>query len=147
MSRIKILGKVLNNQDIAALKALATEAGCEAKELEVIDSIGEPDPVCEDEVVLVLATSDTCSSPDLEEELAKTPNGGRRVICIWPKSTHGDALPEATKKYSYSIIPWSSQKLSVVLADDDVTFFERADGTALPKVKTDRNLCVDEKPK
>ena len=37
MSDVKILGKNLTIQEIAALKALATEAGCDPKKIEVVE--------------------------------------------------------------------------------------------------------------
>jgi hypothetical protein len=99
--------------------------------------------------VLVVMTPATCADASLEEELAKTQNGGRRAICIWP--VEGDVSPEhppAAKKYGYSIIPWDADKLRAVAADDDVFYFETSAGEPLPTVETERNLCVVEvKPK
>jgi hypothetical protein len=149
MARIKILGKMLTDEEVEALKALGAEAGCEAGDIEVVESVGEPDPDCEDEIIFVLATPRTCADPDLEQELAKIPNGGRRTICIWPKGSQPFELPPATTKYSYSIVPWSVEKLRVVVADDDITCFESPTGQPLPKARTERNLCVEQvgKPK
>jgi hypothetical protein len=148
MTRIKILGKVLSDEEVAAVKALAEAAGCQVGQIEVVRSVGEPDPDCEDEIIFVLTTPDTCADPNLEQELAKTPNGGRRAICIWPKDSQPFELPPATTKYSYSIVPWNAEKLRVVVADDDITCFESPTGEPLPKVPTERNLCVEQgKPK
>ncbi len=94
-------------------------------------------------------TPAACADASLDEELAKTQNGGRRAICIWP--VEGDVPPEhppAAKKYGYSIIPWDANKLRAVAADDDVFYFETPAGEPLPTVETERNLCVVEvKPK
>jgi hypothetical protein len=149
MRRIKILGKTLNDTETAALVDLAVEAGCSAAEIEVVATVGEPVPDCDDEIVLILMSPATCTDTGLEEEMAKTPNGGRRAICIWP--LEGDLPtepPPAVKKYGYSIIPWDAAKLSAVAADDDVLCFETSTGQPLPTVETERNLCVVEvKPK
>jgi hypothetical protein len=134
MAYIRIFGKALTDREVEALKALGAEAGCVVSDIEVVKSVGEPDPDCDDEVIFVLATPDTCADPDLEQELAKAPNGGRRVICIWPKDSQSSELPPAAAKYSYSIIPWSAEKLRVVVADDDITCFESPTGEPLPKV-------------
>lgn len=146
MRRIWILGKALTKDEVAKLTKLAVEAGCSLDEIEVVPSIGDPTPDCDDEIVLVMMSPSTCSDPSLESELAKTPNGGRRVICIWP---HDGELPieppSAARKYGYSIIPWAPDKLRSVAADDDVLCFETPSGEPLPKVETERNLCVDEK--
>jgi hypothetical protein len=132
----------------SAVTELAAEAGCSLEEIEVVSSIGGPVPGCDDEIVLVLMSPETCSDPLLEDELAKTPNGGRRAICIWPeKGAVPDEPPSAAKKYGYSIIPWDADKLCSVAADDDVLCFETPTGEPLPKVETERNLCVDEKAK
>ncbi len=149
MSDIKILGKTLKAEEVEALTGLATEAGCDVHDIEVVESVGEPDPDCDDEILLILATPATCSQPDLEKDMAKAMNGARRVIWVWPKDGEAAEVPEATKKYSYSIIPWNAEKLSAVAANDDVTCFELPTGQPLPKEKTERNLCVEEikKPK
>lgn len=153
MPKTKIFGKNLLQQELNDMEALAVKAGCLPDELEVVDSVGEPDPEAGDEVLLVLATAATCADPTLEEEFAKAQNGGRRVVCVWPKAGSGtqppDAaslpaqLPDAASKYAYSILPWHPKKLSSVLADDDVTCFENEAGVPLPKVPMDRNQCVD----
>jgi len=144
MSRVKILGKSLKKEEVEALVALITEAGCDAERAEIVESIGEPEPDCLDELIFVLATPQTCADPTLEKEFAKVLNGGRRAIWIWPKEAATADIPEATKKYSYSIIPWSAKKLASVVADDDVTCFELPTGEPLPKVEMERNLCVEE---
>jgi hypothetical protein len=145
MRRIKILGRALSDAEAAAAVNLAKEAGCAASEIEVTASLGDPIPDCDDEIVLVVMTPATCADASLEEELAKTPNGGRRAICIWP--VEGDIPaehPPAAKKYGYSIIPWDADKLRAVAADDDVFCFETPAGEPLPTVETERNLCVVE---
>jgi hypothetical protein len=145
MRRIKILGKALSEVEIAAAADLAAEAGFAADEIEVTPSVGDPAPDCDDEIVLVVMTPGTCADESLEEELAKTQNGGRRAICIWP--VDGDVPtehPPAARKYGYSIIPWDADKLRTVGADDDVFYFETSTGDPLPAVETERNLCVVE---
>jgi hypothetical protein len=145
MRRIKLLGKALSRDEIGAVIELAKQAGCSAEEIEVVTRIGDPVPDCDDEIVLVLLSPATCTDPDLEQELAKTPNGGRRPICIWPPD--GDvaaAPPAAASKYGYSIIPWDQGKLRSVAADDDTLCFEKPNGEPLPTVPTERNLCVED---
>lgn len=148
MRRIRILGKTLSKNEITAVTELAMEAGCSPQEIDVVSSIVDPVPDCDDEIVLILMSPATCSDPTLDEELAKTQNGGRRAICIWPKEGGVRVEPpSAAKKYSYSIIPWKADKLHAVAADDDILCFETPAGEPLPKVKTERNLCIDEKAK
>jgi hypothetical protein len=145
MRRIKIFGRALSGVEAAAAVDFAAEAGFTAAEIEVTASVGEPLADCDDEIVLVVMTPATCADVSLEEELAKTPNGGRRAICVWP--TQGDIPdehPSAAKKYAYSIIPWDAEKLRAVAADDDVFCFETPAGEPLPTVETERNLCVVE---
>jgi hypothetical protein len=149
MSDVKIFGKTLTGAEVKALAALAAEAGCAVENIKVVESIGEPDAGRGDEIVLILATPATCSQPDLEKEMARAMNGARRVIWVWPENGRAADVPGPTKKYSYSIIPWSAEKLAAVAADDDITCFELPSGQPLPKEKTERNLCVEEikKPK
>jgi hypothetical protein len=145
MSKTKIIGKNVTKQQLKELMELAAEAGCHPDDLEVVESVGEPDPEAEDEVFLVLATPATCADPDLEQEFAKAQNGGRRVVCVWPKSAGGAQpagaaskpaqLPDAASKYAYSVLPWHPKKLSGVLADDDVTCFENDAGVPLPRCR------------
>lgn len=148
MRRFKILKKGLSRKEVKEMNALAVDAGFKPDEVEIVDSVGEPDATCDDEIILVLASPATCADPELESELAAAQRGGRRAICVWPKE--GVTVPEppvATKKYAYSIIRWDADKLRVVAADDDELCFETPDGQPLPVPKTERNLCVDEKAK
>jgi hypothetical protein len=148
MRRFKILGKGVSLDQQEHMKKLALQAGASKEEIEVIESVGEPDPKCDDEIILVLASPPVCADPDLEKELAATQQGGRRAICIWPEGQGASAEPPAAaKKYAYSIIRWDAHKLRVVAADDDELCFETPDGQTLPAPKTERNLCVEEKAK
>src|SRR5262249_28783717 len=141
MSHMKIFGKSLTKEEVKELVGLVVDAGCAADEIKIIESVSEPELNCEDEVILVLATPQTCSDPNLEGELSNVPDGGRRAIWVWPKDATTAEVPEGTKKYSYSIIPWSAEKLAAVVADDDFTCFELPTGESLPKVEMERNLC------
>jgi hypothetical protein len=148
MRRFKILKKGLSSKEVKAMNALAVDAGFKTDEIEMVDSVGEPDAACDDEIILVLASPATCADPELESELAAAQRGGRRTICVWPEE--GAAAPEppdAAKKYAYSIIRWDADKLRVVAVDDDELCFGSQDGQPLPVPKTERNLCVDEKAK
>ena len=142
MTRMKIFGKRLTESEIDAVKALVDESGNLVDQIEVVTLIGEPDPDGEDEAILMLATPDTCSDPDLGKELEKSPNGGHRVIWIWTKDAETADMPAAANKYCYSVIPWNADRLRAVAADDDATCFEQPNGEPLPIVPTDRNLCV-----
>jgi hypothetical protein len=146
MRRIKVLGKQLSPSVIEAVWKLLGEAGCSLDEIEVVETLGEPTPECDDEIVLLLMSAAVCADPDLDAELAKTPNGGRRAICIWPGDGSASAdEPDAVGKYAYSIISWSAEKLRAALADDDDLIFETSSGAPRPTVDTERNLCVGEK--
>jgi hypothetical protein len=149
MRRIKILNRGLSVAQTKKLKALAAEAGFHTEEIVVVSSVGEPDPVCDDEIILIHASSSVCTDADLESELAAVQRGGRRAICIWPESAdEAPAEPsDAMKKYAYSIIRFDAERLSVVAADDDELCFEAPTGEPLPVPETERNLCVDEKAK
>ena len=147
MTQFTLFGKQLTDAEIDALKALVAEAGCPADEIAVVDAVSDPDPDVEDQVILVLGTAATCADADMETNLAKAANGGRRAIWIWPRDAEAAPLPAAAAKYSYSVIPWSAEKLGAVSADDDVTCFETPSGKPLPKVPTERNVCVEEKAK
>jgi hypothetical protein len=149
MNDVKIFGKSLSNEEVAALKALAIEAGCDPMEIDVVDSISGSDTDSDDEILLILATPATCSETDLEKEMAKAASGVCRTIWVWPKEAPIADVPEATKKYSYSMVPWDAQKLAAVIADDDVTCFELPTGQPMPKEKMEHNLCVEDpkKPK
>jgi hypothetical protein len=146
MRRIKVLVKHLSSGDVGAVRKLLSEVGCLLEELELVETLGEPTPECDDEIVLVLMSEAVCADPNLGDELAKTPNGGRRVICIWPGDGGVPAEePDAVGKYAYSIISWSADKLRAAMADDDVLTFETCSGAPRPTVDTERNLCVGEK--
>jgi hypothetical protein len=146
MRRIKVLGKQLSPTEVEAVQRLLAEVECSPEEIEVVESLGEPTPSCDDEIIILLMSTAACSDPNLDEELAKTPNGGRRVICIWPGDGSEPAIePDAVGKYAYSIVPWDAEKLKTAVTDDDVLTFETASGAARPEVDTERNLCVGEK--
>jgi hypothetical protein len=145
MSRIYILGTKLTDAEVERMKVLANQAGYDQGKIEVAASIGAPDPDGEDEVILMLATSATCADPNLEKELTKAQNGGRRVICIWPNNAVPSDLPDAAAKYCYSVIPWDADKVRAVAADDNVMYFETPTGEPRPKIETERNLCVEQK--
>ncbi|MHC2754939.1 hypothetical protein ACVIWV_010454, partial [Bradyrhizobium diazoefficiens] len=75
--------------------------------------------------MLILASPDACTDPELEADLTVTQRGGRRAICVWPKDAEGDTQPpEAMKKYAYSIVRFDTDRLRVVSADDDQLCFE-----------------------
>ena len=148
MRHITILGRNLKDEEIEQIKRLAEEAGMTGDEIEVVDAVGEPDPDCEDEIVLILASAESCADTALEADLATTQRGGRRAICVWPEGMVADALPpDAMNKYAYSIIRFDAEKLRVVATEEDQHCFEAPNGQPLPKPKTERNLCVDEKAK
>jgi hypothetical protein len=148
MRRFKIYSKGLSAEELRRMTALALEAGAVPDEIETIESVGEPDPQCDDEIILVLASPPVCGDPTLESELAAAQRGGRRAICIWPE---GEGMPgqppAAANKYAYSIIRWDAAKLRIVAADDDELCFETPEGQPLPAAKMERNLCVEEKAK
>jgi hypothetical protein len=148
MRRITILGRNLKDEEIEQIKHLAEEAGMAGDKVEVADAVGEPDPDCEDEIVLILASTETCADRALEADLATTQRGGRRAVCVWPEDAAPDAQPsDAMNKYAYSIIRCDAEKLRVVATEEDQHCFEAPNGQPLPKPKTERNLCVDEKAK
>jgi hypothetical protein len=147
MTRFTIFGKLLTPAEISALKALLDQAGCPADEIAVVNAIDDPDPDVEDDVIVLLGTDATCADADLETNLARAANGARRAIWIWPTDAIAAELPAPAAKYSYSAVPWSAEKLRAVAADDDVTCFETPAGRPLPKVPTERNLCVEREAK
>ncbi len=55
MRRIRVLGKTLDPAAVGALMALSSEAGFKSEEVDVIESVSEPDPDCDDEIFLLLA--------------------------------------------------------------------------------------------
>src|SRR5258708_5640351 len=99
MSCLKIFGKVLTKQQVEDLKGLLESAGCDPAQIEVLNAVGIPDPDCDDEVIIVMLTPAVCEADDLEKNVAQAQNGGRRVICIWPKDTAEVEAPPAAKKY------------------------------------------------
>lgn len=147
MTSLKILKKWLSEQELEQLLELLVEAGIVQDDVEVVDSVRDPDPACEDEVLLLLATDATCEAPDLEKEMVRAQNGPRRTIVVWPAQSSETAWPPTAKKYAYSIVPSDPAKLSEVLADDDVTRFEDSSGQPLPKIEMEHNLCVEEEKK
>ena len=54
MRRITILRRNLKEEEIEQISVWSS-AGTTGDEIEVVDAIGEPDPDCEDEIVLILA--------------------------------------------------------------------------------------------
>jgi hypothetical protein len=148
MRKIELLTLGLTKAEIEAAKQLSVEAGFTPDEIEAVPKLGEPDPDCDDELVLVVMTAPLCADAGLETELKKTPNGGRRAICVWPKAAaEKQQPPAAASNYAYSIIPWDADKFRAVAADDDVLYFEFPDGEAMPPVKMEHNCCVDEQAK
>ena len=148
MRRITILGRGLTHQEIEQIKRLAEDASMANDEIELVDVVGEPDLDCEDEIILIMASPQTCADPALEADLATTQRGGRRAICVWPENAGVGTQPtEAMKKYAYSIVRFDTERLRAVAGAEDQLCFETPDGQPLPKPETERNLCVDEKAK
>lgn len=148
MRKIKLLAKGLTQTEIDAAVALAIASGCSAEEIEIVQEVGQPDPDCDEELVIFVLAPALCADPSIEGELKKTPNGGRRAICVWPDGAEPKQQPPAAaEKYAYSIIQPKPEKFSAVAADDDVMYRETPDGTPLPKVKMEHNECVEEKAK
>jgi hypothetical protein len=145
MRRIKVLTEGLSTTELAATKALAAEADFAVDETELVDSVGEPDSQCDDEMILILMTPAICASPILESALVAAQRGSRRAVLVWPKGAGPVEPPAAAKKYAYSIIRHDADKLRVVAADDDELCFEKANGAPLAKPEMERNLCVEEK--
>lgn len=138
---IRIYGRRLSRAEIDKLKELLIAAGALQEEILVVDEIGEPNEACGDEVILILLTPAVCADAVVEAELSKAPLGGRRAICVWPSNAQNADVPVAAQKFSYSIVPWSADRLRVALADDDVTCFETPTGEPLPAPETDHLEC------
>ena len=148
MRRLRILTKHLTPAEIKAVAELAAASGFAAAEIEMVESIGAPLADCDDEVILIPLSKEACVAPDLEEHVKQVSDGARRAICVWPKNTQGEVeVPIPARKYAYSIVPWDAEKLQAAAADDDALIFELPSGVAMPKVYTERNLCVDEEVK
>lgn len=139
-----IFGKHLTDAEIEAMKVLAARAGESLADIEVVDGADAAKPDADDGVVLFLGTPSTCAAPDLEDALAAVARGAGRAIWVWPLGAAAIDLPPSAGKYAYSSVPWHAEKLRAVIADDDVTCFETSEGTPIPKVQTERNLCVEE---
>jgi len=144
MAKATIHGRGLSPHEVEDLLALLAETGACDGPVDVVDAIDAGTSDLDDAVVLILGTPGTCADNELEANLVHASASTRRAIWVWPKgSTESDA-PPAAKKYCYSRVSWSAEKLSAVLADDDVTCFENASGIPVPPVETERNLCVDD---
>lgn len=143
MAKYGVFGKNLTDSDIRAIEALVQAAGATPSEIEVLDTIGLPAPDADNDIILVLGTPGVCADPELEADFVKAANGPRRAIWIWPEGSDATTVPPAAEMYCYSYVPWDAEKLRAVAADDDVTCFETAAGAPIPKVPTERNLCVE----
>ena len=143
MTKVSILSRGLKPQEINDLRALLAESGVCEESAELLQMISDLPPD-DDEVVILLGTSTTCLDGDLEADLVRSQASAQRVIWVWPKESTEVELPAAAKKYCYSVVPWNAKKLGETIADDDVICFEKADGTPLAKVETERNICVDD---
>jgi hypothetical protein len=144
MAHVTIYGKCLTKPEIEALIALVANAACNEGEVVVVDGIESPAQAVPDPIVLILGTPAACADPDLEANLKSAHNIGHRAIWVWPEGNAPAELPPAAANYCYSYVPWDAKKLAAVTADDDVTCFETSTGEKVPRVPTDRNLCVDE---
>jgi hypothetical protein len=144
MTKATIFGRGLSPLEIEGLLSLLAEAGSCEGPVAVVEAIPAAGADQDDAVVLLLGTPGTCADSELEANLAQIPARMQRAIWVWPNTSTESNPPPAARKYCYSIVPWSASKLRAVLADDDVTCFEKPDGVPMPKVETERNLCVDE---
>ena len=69
------------------MKALALDAGFKPDEVVIVESVGEPDVACDDELILVLASPSTCADPEIEDlrvaegggDAARAAGGGEKV--------------------------------------------------------------------
>lgn len=143
MRRLRIFAKHMTSEEIAALSELAAASGFAADEIETVLEIGAPLVDCDDEVILIPISAAACAASDLEDDVKQVSNGARRAICVWPEDAEAE-VPASARKYAYSIVPWNAEKLKAAAADDDVLIFEMPSGDVIPKVYTERNLCVDE---
>jgi hypothetical protein len=144
MAKATIFDCGLDPLEIASLLTLLAETGSCEGPVDVAAAIAALSPDQDDAVILLLGTPGTCADNELEANLAQIPASMQRAIWVWPKNSTESNPPPAARKYCYSIVPWSASKLRAVMADDDVTCFEKPDGIPIPKVETERNLCVDE---
>lgn len=144
MVRFSIFGKNLTPSEIEAVQALIKAAAENTAEVEVVTEVGSPDPDAENDVIVVLGTPKVCADAELENDFVKAANGPRRAIWVWPEGSDATAVPPGAEKYCYSYVSWNAQKLCAAAADDDVTYFETGGGAPVPKVDTERNLCVAE---
>lgn len=141
MPKVLVLKKGLFDAEIAGLIGLAEAAGCVAQDVEIIESVGEPEPDGHDEIVMILLSPMNCQPGELDEEIAKIPNGGRRAIGIWPEDAAGATIPDTVGKFSYSVIAWDPERLRAIMQSDDVVFFDAADGAPLPAPNQDHLEC------
>jgi hypothetical protein len=144
MAKATIFGRGLNPLEIEELLSLLAEAGNCQGPVDVVEAITAADPSEDDAVILVLGNPGTCTDNELDANLAQVLKSTQRAIWVWPKNSAESNPPSAARKYCYSIVPWSAEKLRAAIADDDVTCFEKSSGVPLAKVETERNLCVDE---
>jgi hypothetical protein len=144
MTSTTIFGRGLNPLEIENMLSLLAEAGSCDGPVAVVEAITAVSPDQDDAVILLLGNPATCADNELEANLAQVPASMQRAIWVWPKNSTEANIPSAARKYCYSIVPWSASKLRAAMADDDVTCFEKPDGIPMPKVETERNLCVDE---
>ena len=144
MAKATIFGRGLDPHEIEAFLALLAETGTCESPADVVETINAVSSDLVDAVVLLLGTPSTCADKELEANLAQAPASTQRAIWVWPKNSPETNPPPAARKYCYSIVSWSAEKLSAVMADDEVTCFEKANGAPLVKVETERNLCVDD---
>jgi len=144
MARIQVYGPVLRKAESTDLLDLLQGAGCEPGSVKFIDHIPDPIEGAEDVVLIVMLTPEVISDRNLEQQLAKATNGGRRVVCIWPPEASNEPAPASVEKYSYSLVSWNPDRLRSVLSDDDVICFETPAGNARPTPTTDRHICAEE---
>jgi hypothetical protein len=144
MAKATIFGRGLDSLEIEGLLSLLAETGSCEGPVDVTEAITAVGQEHEDAVILLLGTPGTCADNELEANLAQIPASMQRAIWVWPKNSTESNAPPAARKYCYSIVSWNANKLRAVVADDDVTCFEKPDGIPMPKVDTERNLCVDE---
>jgi hypothetical protein len=143
MAQVTIYGKTLSKAEVEAVKDLVIAAACSDGEIKVVDAVDSAAPVALNSVVLFLGTSATCLDKDLEANLVCAHASAQRAILLWPEFAKPSEPPAAVSNYCYSYLSWDAKKLAAVVADDDFTCFETALGEPVPKVPTERNLCVD----
>jgi|GEM_PF-5332105 len=143
MKRIKIFRSDGASVDLPELLKVLKDAGCEFETEPQEDELTfecDFDVELNEDVLIILLTSDEDVSDACEGLIQSTVSSGGRVIGMWVPGETSLELHSAVEKVGWSQVSWGSDQLRAVICGE-VQVFENPEGAGTKPLKTPVNIC------